>query len=172
MLDGATTHHPDIPTASGYVDTLGPELTTRLGHGTPPRVAVGEAIHTTAEKLRLQPGASPSSTIAVVHVGPDIVTALLLGDSSVIVGTKDGNVEVHSDDRLHALSASLSDRYRRRLAAGSGYDRTHHELLRDLQQHQRSHRNRTGSYWIAEADPAAADHALEFAYPRDSVAPG
>lgn len=170
VLDGATTHHPGIPTASGYVGTFGPELTCRLDYGIDPRAAVRETIRATAAKLHLQPGASPSSTVAVVHVGPDTVTALLLGDSSVIVGTRDGNYEIRSDNRLHELSTPLSDQYRRRLAAGSGYDRTHHEFLHKLQQHQRVHRNRTGGYWIAEADPTAADHALRFDYPRDSVA--
>lgn len=170
VLDGATAHHPGIPKASGYVDTLGPELSSRLDPGLDTRVAVAEAIRATAAKLHLQPGTSPSSTVAVVCVGSDTVEALLLGDSSVIVGTRDGNFEVHSDDRLHKLSEPLSDRYRRRLAAGSGYDRKHHELLHELQGHQRSYRNRIGGYWIAEADPTAADHALRFDYPRDSIA--
>ena len=34
---------------------------------------------------------------------------------------------------------------------------------------ERRHRNTDAGYWIAEADPAAADHALLRSWPRSSV---
>ena len=65
-----------------------------------------------------------------------------------------------TDERLSRVGQQFRHRYRERLKTGYGYDQEHREVLRDLQAEQDRHRNRPGGYWIAEADPAAADRAL------------
>ena len=56
-----------------------------------------------------------------------------------------------------------------RLARGGGYDDTHRDLLRALVGEQRRHRNRPDGYWIAEATPHAAGHAITRSWPRVAV---
>ncbi|MGV9780779.1 hypothetical protein, partial [Nocardia farcinica] len=55
------------------------------------------------------------------------------------------------------------------MAHGTGYDDVHRRLLRELQERQREQRNRPGGYWIAEADPSAAAHAIWLDIPPNSV---
>ncbi len=89
---------------------------------------------------------------------------LVLGDSLAILAG-----QAITDDRLSQVSPDIRERYRERLAEGHGYDQQHRQLLRNLQQEQARQRNRPGGYWIAETDPAAADHALVTRSPADSV---
>ncbi|MFC8531354.1 PP2C family serine/threonine-protein phosphatase [Nocardia sp. NPDC057227] len=170
VLDGATSHGPDVPPASDYVDVLGAELIARLKQHSDPASALAEAISSTAHALRLRPGASPSSTVAVVQLAGDTVRVLVIGDTTVVIGHTDGTHEVQTDDRLNKLAIPQADEYRRRLASGTGYDDPHRGLLGDLQRAQRACRNREDGYWIAEADPNAAHHARIIDYPRDALA--
>lgn len=55
------------------------------------------------DALGIEPGVAPSSTVALVRIETDAVDALILGDSSVIVGLRTGDVKVHTDDRLSRL---------------------------------------------------------------------
>ncbi|WP_280195767.1 PP2C family serine/threonine-protein phosphatase [Nocardia farcinica] len=169
VLDGATSHDPAVPPASEYVNVLGVELSARLGTSTDPVNALSEAIGATTAELDLEPGASPSSTVAMVHVEGETVTVALLGDSTVVVGIADGTYTVETDDRLNQLHIPEAAEYRNRLAGGSGYDQTHRDLLRELQRQQRERRNISGGYWIAEAVPDAARHAPVLRYDRDRI---
>ena len=126
------------------------------------RTVVRNAIATTADKLDLVPGDSPSSTVSIVRVGPELVDVFVLGDSPVIVGFRDGTQQRICDDRLAQLNFPARDAYRARLAAGHGYDDEHHRLLAELQQQQRAVRNKLGGYWIAEATPEAANEGIKF----------
>ncbi|MBF6385265.1 protein phosphatase 2C domain-containing protein [Nocardia farcinica] len=169
VMDGATSHHPGIPPASEYVDALGAALAQHLIPDAELPPALADAIRDTARELGLAPGRSPSSTVAIVRIAVDTVSVLLLGDTTVIVRRTDGSHEIHTDDRLGALGIPQAAEYRRRLAHGSGYDDVHRRLLRELQERQREQRNRPGGYWIAEADPSAAAHAIRLDIPRNSV---
>ncbi|MEV0357848.1 protein phosphatase 2C domain-containing protein [Nocardia sp. NPDC050697] len=169
VLDGATSHGPDVPPASEYVDRLGAAVIARLNRHSDPASALAEAISATAHALHLRPGISPSSTVAVVQLAGDRVRVLVLGDTTVVTGRADGTHEVQTDDRLNELAIPQADEYRRRLASGTGYDEQHRELLGELQRAQRVCRNRDDGYWIAEADPAAARHARIVDYPRDAL---
>lgn len=170
VLDGATSHGPDVPPASEYVDVLGAELITRLNQHSDPTSALAEAISSTAQALDLRPAASPSSTVAVVQLSEDTVRVLVLGDTTAVIGYADGTHEVQTDDRLNELAIPQADEYRRRLAGGTGYDESHRGLLGELQRAQRACRNREDGYWIAEADPTAARHARIFDFPRAALA--
>jgi hypothetical protein len=93
-----------------------------------------------------------------------------LGDSTAVIGLRDGRIERVTDDRIARVAPDLREQYRDRLRAGCSFDSTHHELLRKIQHAERAARNKHGGYWIAEADPTAAAHASVRSYPSDLVA--
>jgi hypothetical protein len=99
----------------------------------------------------------------VRHAG-SFTDSLVLGDSLAILAGQAIN-----DDRLAQIGAGIRERYHERLADGHGYSDRHRQLLRELQHEQARWRNRAGGYWIAEAEPAAADQALITRSPADSV---
>ncbi|MGW5455017.1 hypothetical protein [Nocardia sp. NPDC003979] len=170
VLDGATAHDPEMPSAGAYVDFLAADLAKRIEEPSPLADILEQSIARTAAVLGIEPGIAPSSTVALVRIEPEAIDALVLGDSSVIVGLRAGGVDVHTDDRLSRLRLPEADVYRRFLADGQGYSGRHRKVLQDLQVAERARRNRPGGYWIAEADPGAAQHAMQVRYPRGQVA--
>ncbi|MFI5627341.1 hypothetical protein ACIA03_28045 [Nocardioides sp. NPDC051685] len=158
VLDGASAFAArDVP-ASTYAEHLGSTMAALIdGSDEPLTALLADAIKTTATALDLRPGGrAPSSTVAVVRRRADATTdVLVLGDSQVV--TPD---EVIRDDRLGPLASTERTAYRTRLEQGHGYDDEHRRILAALQTEQLRHRNKPGGYWIAEADPAAAEHAL------------
>lgn len=158
VLDGASAFAArDVP-ASTYAQHLGSTMAA-LVDGTDEALTVllAEAIKTTAASLELTPGGrAPSSTLAVVRWRDDgSVDVLVLGDSQVVIPG-----EIIRDDRLGPLASAERTAYRTRLENGHGYDDEHRRILAALQAEQLRHRNVPGGYWIAEAEPAAAAHAL------------
>lgn len=170
VLDGATAHDPAMPSAGAYVDFLSSDLARSIDTPSPLADTLEQSIARTVTALGIEPGFAPSSTVALVRIEPDAVNALVLGDSSVIVGLRTGAVEVHTDDRLSRLCLPEADLYRRFLADGQGYSGRHRKILQELQVAERAQRNRPGGYWIAEAEPGAAKHALHVRYPLSDVA--
>jgi hypothetical protein len=67
---------------------------------------------------------------------------------------------VYSDHRVEEFAAGPRAAYQARLASGMGYDAEHARLLRELRAHLCTGRNRQGGFWVAEAEPEAARHAL------------
>ncbi|MBF6195660.1 protein phosphatase 2C domain-containing protein [Nocardia sp. CDC186] len=169
VLDGATSHTPGTPPASDYVRHLGRHLAHQLDSTAPLPQVLRVSIAATAADLHLIRGKAPSSTVVLVRVGKASVEVLVLGDSCAVVGFRDGTHRTITDTRLSQLDLAEAQTYRARLAAGADFDQHHRELLGQLQQRERQHRNRSGGYWIAEADPNAADHALCKIFPRDRV---
>jgi hypothetical protein len=157
VLDGASAFVPVEVSPSTYVDALGHFLMESLTAD--PRVDLGDAlaqaIEHSASLLELRPGASPSSTVAIARQDGDSIDLLVLGDSQI--ATPQG---IYVDDRIARFAHAERAAYRARLADGYGYDETHRELLSALQLEQARHRNVDGGYWIAEAAPAAAHHAI------------
>lgn len=170
VLDGATSHDPSTPPAERYVDTLGRELEHRLDTDSHLSDILAESIRCTASALDLRPGQSPSSTVVLVRICNDILEVLVLGDSAIVVGFTDGSHTVMTDDRLTRLGLPESETYKRRLAAGSGFDQHHRDLLRRLQCQERRYRNHPAGFWIAEADPTAAWHAITYSCSLKTVA--
>ncbi|MFI8971239.1 PP2C family serine/threonine-protein phosphatase [Nocardia asteroides] len=169
VLDGATAHDPEMPAAGRYVDLLADKLRERMC-GSPNLVEVLEdSITDTARSLEIVQGVGPSTTVAAAQVNRDNLEVLVLGDSSVIVGFSDNSYVIHTDDRLSRLDLPESREYQYRLSAGKGYDDEHRSILRRLQAAERSRRNQPDGYWIAEANPDAARHAITAEYPRDAV---
>ncbi|MEV0061260.1 hypothetical protein [Nocardia sp. NPDC050718] len=169
VLDGATVHDPTMPSAGEYVDRLGSELAKSIAQGTELVDVLEGSLARTVEALGIQPGLAPSSTVALVRFGSETVEGLILGDSSVIVGLRDGTVIGHTDDRLSRLRLPEADLYRRFLSEGQGFSGRHRKVLQELQLAERAQRNQPGGYWIAEADPVAAKHALHMRYTVDEV---
>lgn len=169
VLDGATSFAPDGLSARDYVDRLGCHLLRRLSSDEELATILSESIELTARELDVRPGCGPSSTVAIVRQRDMFVDVLVLGDSVVSVGAEGDSFSTVRDERLDALKLPESDRYRARLAEGTGFDSEHRSLLRALQRQQRMHRNRPGGYWIAEADPGAAEHAIVKKYPTDAT---
>ena len=83
----------------------------------------------------------------------------MLGDSPIYYGNGTQNGQL-VDDRLSTIAIPQRDRYVSQLVAGQGYDTHHHEALAALQREQSRHRDIPGEYWIAEADPTAAEQAV------------
>lgn len=158
VLDGASAFAArDVP-ASTYAQHLGSTMAALVdGTDEPLTALLAEAIKATAAALDLTPGGrAPSSTLAVVRRRDDAsVDVLVLGDSQVVIPG-----EILRDDRLGPLASAERTAYRTRLKNGHGYDDEHRRILAALQAEQLKHRNTPGGYWIAEADPAAATHAL------------
>lgn len=166
MLDGASAFVPVPVAAATYADTLGLEVQQRLIDDPAAELVdtLADAITDTASELDLTPGESPSATVAIARVHSGHVDLLVLGDTQVALPG-----EIIRDDRLGALGFTASRKYRDRLASGTGYDDEHRALLRELQTEQAKHRNRDGGYWIAEATPDAAHHAITTRRPTAEV---
>lgn len=170
VLDGASCFAADGVPAATFVDTLSEELVHYLRSENRDLPSVlSSAIAATTVRLDLRPGSAPSSTVAMLRINQETVETLVLGDSTAVVGTPEGTYDVVVDDRLAQLDLLESRLYRNRLEAGAGYDAEHRAILAELQRKERLNRNRDGGYWIAEADPSAANHALVASYPRSQV---
>lgn len=171
VLDGASAFEPvDVSTAL-YVDYLAAAIQANLEeeHDVDLRTVVADAIRDTASRLGLHPGNSPSSTISLLRARESHIDLLCLGDSAIYYGADSDEVNMLTDARLSKLGIPEHKAYRERVAAGHGYDSRHRELLAALQREQRKRRNRAGGYWIAEADPDAALHAVVKTFPRKEI---
>jgi hypothetical protein len=171
VLDGASS--PDRTDHDGgwYATALGECLTARLRQT--PNVsldqAVRESIAAIATQHGLTPGSAPSATLAIVRWSTSTVEAFVLGDSPVAVEHVDGRVEVVRDDRLAAV-AQPEHQELLEAAARHGFGFDHPDEWRALVDAQRRARNQPGGYWIAEATPEAADHAVRVEWPTDTIA--
>ncbi|MGW0506647.1 protein phosphatase 2C domain-containing protein [Micromonospora sp. NPDC003241] len=142
------TAHPDI----GLVDAL------------------AEAIDHIRHLHGLRPGAAPSTTVSLVRWTDNDVHILVLGDSPTIVLTRSGEIHQVRDDRLSRVAlgqhADLHDAIQQR----GGFGFQHAVEWTTLVEAQRKARNTPEGYWIAEAAPEAARHAVYARWPVDDIA--
>jgi hypothetical protein len=165
MLDGASAFTPVPVRASEYADKLSRHTINRLDQpDSDLRTVLADAISDTASELGLHSGESPSSTVTILRQTGDVVECLVLGDNLVVLPG-----HVLTDDRMSRFGARERARYRARLERGHGFDARHRQVLRELQTEQARHRNQPDGYWIAEADPEAAKHAIVSRYPITSA---
>lgn len=174
VFDGASNSSEEQPEHDGgwYAETLAASLQDLLtGQPDDPLPNIVErAIERVVTEHDLRPDTSPTSTIALARWDDERVEIYILGDSTVAIIHPDGSEDVYSDDRLTSIGGGLRRAYRERLAAGSGFDDQHLQLLASLQAEQAKWRNREDGYWIAGADPEAANHRIASAHPRVEVA--
>ena len=97
------------------------------------------------------------------------VEVLVLGDSPVVVQLTSGGQETIVQHRQEHIAPELRHRYRERLADGSGYDSEHREILAEIQRREAAVRNRSGGYYIAEAEPDAALRCTRRTYLENTV---
>ncbi len=149
LLDGATATGLRGMSVTEYVDALLQMLARQVAKRPSADLAtlLAATIGALATKHGLLPGESPSSTVAMLRWQPSTVDVLVLGDSPVVIFTPDGRLEV-ADTRLAVL------RRAGKLGDTAAVDRL---------------RNVDGGFWVAEADPGAAAHALRGSWPMPEV---
>jgi hypothetical protein len=168
VLDGATTLRPDLPSGGWYAAELAGALAGRLTGAPDADLAdlLAASIRALARENRLTPGASPSSTVALLRWTHHRLDALVLGDTPVVAFGARGP-EVLEDNRL--ANVPRRGTYRDRLKAGKGYDDDHLLALRTSGQTLDEWRNKEGGFWVAEADPDAAYEAYQASWPLAQV---
>ncbi|HJQ45619.1 MAG TPA: hypothetical protein VJ870_04730 [Amycolatopsis sp.] len=149
LLDGATAPSPDQPSGGWYAGLLAKQLADELSTQPEGDLAgvLARAIAAVTESHALRPGVSPSSTVAMLRWTAERVDALVLADSPVVAFGQSGH-EVLADRRLATLRAA-------------GKLNTGAEV--------RARRNAADGFWVAEADPAAAGHAVRRSWRRDEL---
>ncbi|MEU3273882.1 hypothetical protein ABZ639_23845 [Saccharomonospora sp. NPDC006951] len=149
LLDGATEFRQDLPSGGWYAARLG-ERIERLLLGAPHDdlgSVLGKAIAEVTEAGSLTRRHSPSSTVAMLRWTDDTIEALVLADSPIVAFGQSG-FEVVADTRLDELRESG------RLRTRAQVDRL---------------RNSEGGFWVAEADPGAANQALRRTWRREEI---
>lgn len=149
VLDGATAPSPDLPSGGWYAGLLARRLADRLlaDPGGDLTVLLGDAIAEVAGAHGLRPGSSPSSTVAMLRWTGERIDALVLADSPIVAFGRSG-ADTLADDRLAIL------RRNGRLATSADVAAL---------------RNTENGFWVAEADPVAARHALRRSWAVDSI---
>lgn len=167
VLDGASSPTPGDRDGGWYADVLGKDLSSRLSHGGSVDLpkALANSIADVTDRYRLRPGRSPSSTVAIARWDCQHLHGLVLGDSPIMAGTASGSVLQLRDDRLASIASEERAAYRDGLRNGHGYGDEHHSHLVCLRDAERRYRNQPEGYWIAEATPEAANHAINAIWP-------
>lgn len=164
VLDGAS--HPDPATLDGrwIADQLGEELRSRLTSdpAIDLRSALRDAIVTVARCHDLTPGESPSTTVNIVRWSDDTVDVLVLCDSPVVLVDRAGKTHELRDDRLRDVNDGIG--------RPAGYRNENPDDWRTFVDLQSRQRNKVGGFWVAEADPDAAEHAVTAGWPLSDVA--
>ncbi|WP_329788715.1 protein phosphatase 2C domain-containing protein [Lentzea sp. DG1S-22] len=141
VLDGVTSRtRPPDRNGGWYATKLADELARLVNDADPLTDTLSRAISNLVEEHGLVAGNSPSSTAAVVRWNDDTVDALVLCDTPVVAFGR--STRVLEDTRLEDL-------------------RPDPDILR--------WKNRTGGYWVAEADPEAGHQALTASWSRAEV---
>lgn len=168
VLDGATSLDPALPTGGWYATRLAGELAGRLVGYPDADLAdlLAASIKTLARDHGLEPGASPSSTVAVLRWNDTVIEGLVLADSPIVAFTSAGPSPL-TDGRLASMPRGAG--YRDRLASGAGYGDDHLVALRAAATSMSRRRNTDDGFWVAEADPDAAYQAERATWPRADV---
>lgn len=168
LLDGATSLNPDLPSGGWYASRLAGELAGRLAGYPTTDLAdlLAAAIKAVARDHDLTPGKSPSSTVAMLRWTDSAVEGLVLADSPIVAFT-DAGPSLLADTRIARLPRGSG--YRDQLAEGGGYGENHLVALRKAVEVTATRRNVDGGFWVAEADPDAAHHAIRASWSRDTL---
>ncbi|MFR9730361.1 hypothetical protein ACL03H_14125 [Saccharopolyspora sp. MS10] len=173
VLDGATSLRPGARTGGWYAARLAAALEPRLARPEADLAALlAESIAAVAAEFDLHPGSSPSSTASLLRWDDEQVEALVLADSPIVLDAVGGPVAV-VDEQLDALRAGApragAGGYRDRLRSGGGFGAGHRAALNSAMDRTSRWRNVEGGFWVAEAVPEAAEHAVRARVPRAEV---
>ncbi|GAA2123875.1 protein phosphatase 2C domain-containing protein [Glycomyces algeriensis] len=161
VLDGITRYPDDgcVHDVPWYVRLLGTAIAARIGEADL-RTALAQAIDAVnslhAGGCDLANPVSPGATVAIVRRVGDRVEWLVLGDCAIAMRDRDGGVAVESDGRLAGLAGTPA------AVDVAGVWRWPVEYVASV-------RNREGGFWVASADPGAADRAFTGSWPRERV---
>ena len=154
-----------------YSKKLGSSLIGRLAddNGSDLRDILARSIDETADAHRdtcdLDDPGTPSATVVVTRFSPRRVEYLVLADSVLVVDLASGDPLVLTDDR----EADVGRGYRAEMDRLENGTPAHDDARRRYVQALRSHRNQLGGFWVAAADPKAADQAITGSVALDDV---
>ncbi|MFD2418358.1 protein phosphatase 2C domain-containing protein [Amycolatopsis pigmentata] len=149
VLDGATSPDPTRALGGWYAGQLAERLADALRASPDGDLAdlLGGAISAVVREHGLRPRDSPSSTVAMLRWTEDRIDGLVLADSPIVAFGHSG-YEVLADGRLASL-------------------RRQRKLINEKDVYAR--RNTEGGFWVAEADPGAARHAMRRSWPAGTL---
>lgn len=130
---------------------LNPDMSLRLAL----RAAISDVCGRHGYTCNLDHPGTPSAGIAVVHRHQEMLRYLVLGDVSIVIDTTSGPMVI-SDQRV---SATASAERAEADVWPIGTDQKAAALLK-MKPAELAARNVEGGYWIAAADPSAAEHAI------------
>ncbi|WOX23350.1 protein phosphatase 2C domain-containing protein [Streptomyces solicathayae] len=107
---------------------------------------------------------SPSATVAVLRSRGAEAEWLVLGDAALVLD-HGGEPEVITDQRLAGVASEERAALRTAVPGSVEEGRTHTRLV----QAERAMRNTPGGYWVAAADPGAAEEAITGSTPLAHV---
>ncbi|MBY8873769.1 protein phosphatase 2C domain-containing protein [Micromonospora sp. PLK6-60] len=175
LLDGAGLSGTTSRCSHGvawYTRHLGGALLTGLAgdDGQDLAAILAEAIRQTADAHEgtcdLDDPGTPSATVVMLRTTGDDLEYLVLADSVLVLNLADDAPLVITDDR----EAHIGQRYRSAMDNLTNGTPEHDQARRDYVQALRAHRNTAGGFWVAAADPRAADEAILGSRPITSAA--
>ncbi|MCZ0984384.1 protein phosphatase 2C domain-containing protein [Streptomyces diastatochromogenes] len=176
VLDGVSTVSDGKPRGGWYAQILGENLVAGLNDEPDAdlRQLLESAIASMVHDHGLVPGASPAATVSILRHRGDRIDTLVLADSPVVAFRTSGEILQVRDDRLARLVADRPERtaFQAALRSGRGFDNPEHRAsLQQLRAHQMLHINQhvPGGYWVAEAVPEAARHAVVRSWPASGI---
>ncbi|WFE94873.1 protein phosphatase 2C domain-containing protein [Micromonospora sp. WMMD987] len=172
VLDGAS--QPEASTRDGgwIAERVGRRLQQLLTEHSDADLAdaLAETIQHVRDLHGLRPGASPSTTVSIVRWSGDDVDVLVLGDSPVVLLTRTGEIHQVRDERLAQVALDQHMALHRAIRQRGGFGFHHAAEWAALVGAQRRVRNSPGGYWIVEAAPEAARHAVRTTWPASDLA--
>ncbi|WP_212808315.1 hypothetical protein [Micromonospora endophytica] len=174
MLDGAGLSGTPSRCSHGvawYTRQLGGALLAGLAPNNRQMLTtvLADAINQTASlhagTCQLDDPGTPSATVIVLRRNRDQLEYLVLADSVLLLDQADHAPLVVSDDR----EADVGRLYRATMDGLTNGTPEHDQARRDYVQALRAHRNKPGGFWVAAADPSAADEAIVGSRPVKDV---
>jgi hypothetical protein len=107
---------------------------------------------------------TPSTTVLAVRIGVENIEYLVLADS-VLIFDRLSTPVVLTDDR----EARVGREHRQAMDALPAGTPEHGRALREYVETLRGYRNVEGGFWVAAADPAAADQAITGSISRNEL---
>jgi hypothetical protein len=143
------TRHLGSAILAGLPDT-DRSLTTILAD------AITETASLHAQSCPLDDPGTPSSTVVVIRVDGTRLQYLVLADSVLVLNETGRPPAAITDDREARIGAA----HRAGLDAHANGTPEHEEARRVYVETLRSYRNQPGGFWVAAANPAAAQEAI------------
>jgi hypothetical protein len=168
VLDGATVR-TETGCAHGvpwYVENLAGSLVRnkQLSPADMLAAAIAETAAAHRDTCDLKHPGTPAAALAIVQAHEDSLRYLVLGDVTLVIDMDDG-LRIVTDNRVDA-TASAERAAADALPAGSAEKA---DALVRMKHAELEARNVPGGYWVAAADPIAANHSLTGEVPLKTV---